>query len=104
MDPVVPGRSFERFARVDRTAGCFLLHTPPSTSFLNDLAFDPFLLALTVRLLLVRRSQRFHQLLSGVLDRTKHTFVCCGHLKIVIVPAHVTKPWLGVGLVPDTIA
>ena len=48
MYPVVPGSPLQWFARVDRTARSLLLHTPSPASFLNDLLFDTFLLAVSV--------------------------------------------------------
>jgi hypothetical protein len=92
MDPVIASSSFEGLPRTDRLAHGFLSLAVKLDGVGYQPALKFLLLTVSLRLLLVCRLRRFHQLMLSPGHRTKDAFVRGGDGRISIVRASIAQP------------
>jgi len=75
MNPVVVGRTFQRFSRVEWSIQVYLSLSEEVSILLGLLSFQAFPLAVFLALLFVCGFRRLNEVMFRKFDRTEHAFV-----------------------------
>lgn len=84
MHPIVVGRPFQRFSRIDRPAHFFLSLSIVVGCFLSILTLDTVLFPFLLGLLLMGNFRRLYKVLLSEINWTKGAFVVLGLLACIL--------------------